>query len=367
MKAIWQFLIFFILVLFISGCGEEVERENPLDAENERTGGAPPGLKARAGDGQVTLSWPNLGIDGVSEYRIYRAHRASTPDQFQLVASVPAMPTEEEPEYKYTDTGLQNDDDNVYFYRLSYLDSEGSEVPDPSNSSERWFLIDIIPSKAPPVPSVEVIEDEDLQVRLVWEGYVDSAPEDLAGFRVYSAPKAEEGQEQEPFTLLASIEDPRVEFYIDANDYPNSVIRFRQDGITRLYQVAAFDKVDVESDAVMLEGTSPNLPPSPPPQVKGRFLFDINTYDVRIEWRRNLEPDAIGYVIYAIWPDEEGKIEFKKKIDDPNETVATISDRYVAVEGFPLPKQYYVTAFDNTPKPDGKRDESAPSVILSGI
>lgn len=367
MKAIWQFLIFSMIVLFISGCGEEVERENPLDAENERTGGAPPGLKARAGDSQVALSWPNLGLDGVTEYRIYRAHRASTPDQFQLVASVPVMPIEEAPEYRYTDSGLQNDGDNVYFYRISYVDSEGSEVPDPANPPERWFMIDIIPSKAPPIPQVEVMEDEDLRVRLVWEGYKDGAPEDLAGFRVYSAPKAEEGQEQEPLTLLASIEDPRVEFYIDGNDYPNSVIRFKQDGITRLYQVAAFDKVDVESDAVIVEGTSPNLPPSPPPQVKGTFAFGINTYDVRIEWRRNLEPDVIGYVVYAIWPDEEGQIEFKKKIDDPNETVVTISDRYVAVEGFPFPKQYYVTAFDNTPKVDGKRDESGPSAILSGI
>jgi len=214
---------------------------------------------------------------------------------------------------------------------------------------------------------VEVIEDTDLQVRLVWEGYKDSAPEDLAGFRIYSVPKAEEGQKQEPFTLLANIEDPGVEFYIDANNYPNSVIRFREDGITRLYQVAAFDKVDVESDTVTLEGTSSNLPPTPPPQVKGTFAFGINTYEVRIEWRRNLEPDVIGYVVYAIWPDEEGQVEFKKKIDNPNETVAIISDRYVAVEGFPLPKQYYVTAFDNTPKPDGKRDESGPSAILSGI
>jgi hypothetical protein len=123
--------------------------------------------------------------------------------------------------------------------------------------------------------------------------------------------------------------------------------------------------VGVESDPAILEGTSPNLPPGPPPQVNGSFNFGINTYEVRITWRRNLEPDAIGYVVYALWPD--GKREFKQKIDDPNETDVVISDRYVVVEGMLMPKQYYVTSFDNTPKSDGKRDESEPSEILSGM
>jgi len=366
MRAMWFLLLSSALVLFVFGCGEEAERENPVDPQNKRTGGTPPGVTARAGHSQVILSWPNLGLDGIKEYRIYRAYLTPTPDQFQHIATVQVEPIEELHEYEYTDTGLQNDDNNIYFYRLSYVDKDGQEIPDPKNPqnlSEDWFLVDVIPSEAPPVPDVQVMEDSDLQVRLIWEGYVNNAPDDLAGFKVYSAPKPEEGQKQSPFTLVAQIDDPNVEFYIDGNDYPNNIINFWGDGTTKLYKVIAFDKVGVESDSPILEGASPNLPPGPPPQVKGRFSLGINSYEVRIEWRESLEPDVIGYVVYAQWPD--GKREFKKRIDDRNETVAIVSDRYVVTEGITVPKQYYVTAFDNTPKPDGKRDESEPSVLLS--
>jgi hypothetical protein len=369
MKAIYLILLL-MLIAFAFGC-EKAERENPLDPENERTGGTPPGMKARAGDSQVILSWPNLGFDGIKEYRIYRAYLA--PDEFQQIASVQAETAARGAEYTYTDTGLQNDGDNRYFYRLSYVDEGGTETPDPGNPQnllEDWFLVDVIPSQAPPVPDVQVIEDTDLQVRLVWEGYAQNAPDDMGGFRIYSRLKIEDGQEQ-PFQLAAQIDDPEVEFYIDGNDYLNNVINFTKDGITKQYKVVAFDEVGVESDPAIVEGTSPNLPPNPPLQVKGRWAFGINSYEVTIEWRESPEPDmgaseglGGGYVVYALLPD--GRQEFKKKIDDPNETEVFISDRYVVVEGFLMPKQYYVTAFDNTPKPDGKRDESEPSDILSG-
>lgn len=373
MKSVYILLFSSIFLLLMLGCAEEVERGNPLDAENERTGGAPAGMTARAGDSQVTLSWPNLAIEGIKEYKIYRAYLTLTPGEFQHVASVQVKPVDEVFRYIYTDTGLQNDGSNVYFYRLSYVDTDGHEIPDPIGPQklpEDWFLVDIIPSAAPPVPDVQVMEDTDLQVRLIWEGYLDNAPEDLAGFRIYSRMKPEEGEKEVPFNLLAQIDSREVEFYIDGNDYPNNAISFRKDGIAKEYKVIAYDEVDVESDSPILVGTTANLPPNPPPQAKGSFFLGINSYEVRIEWRRNLEPDVVGYVIYALWPDDSGKREFKKKIDDPNETVAVVSDRYVVVEGFTVPKQYYVTAFDNTPRvEDGvsKRDESDPSKLLSGM
>jgi len=358
MKAICILLFSLVLALFVSGCGEDTAKENPLDAP-------PPGMTAHAGDSQVILSWPNMGFARVKGYNIYRAFL--TPEQFQFVAFVEAESIDNLLHYSYTDTGLQNDGENRYFYRLSYVDDEGVETPDPGGTailSEDWFLVDVIPSEAPPTPDVQVMEDTDLQVRLLWAGYSENAPEDLAGFKVFAGPKAAEEQEQ-AFALVARIENQDVEFYIDGNDYPNNVINFSKDGITKVYKVVAFDTVEVESDPIIVEGTSPNLPPNPPMQAKARWAFGINSYEVAIEWRRNLEPDVIGYVVYALKPD--GTQEFKKKIDDPNETEVTISDRYVVVEGALIVKSYFVAAFDNTPKPDGKRDESEPSKILSGI
>lgn len=354
-------LILLIILSILHGCGEDVERENPLDPRNKRTGGAPPGLKARAGDSSVMLLWPSLGFEGISEYKIYRAH--ITTNNFQFITSVPSEPGKKL--YSYLDTGLQNDGNNVYFYRLTYVDKEGVEIPDPQspeNLPPNWYLVKVIPSLAPPIPSVKVMEDTDLQVRLLWQGY--PRPDDLAGFRVYSAPKAEKGETQRQLTLVAQIEDPSVEFYIDGNDYQRNIINFVRDGTTKLYKVVAFDKAGVESDSPILEGTCPNLPPSPPAQVKGKFFLGLNTYDVRIEWRRNLEPDIAGYKVYALLPD--GTREFKEWKRDPNGTVSILTgERYVVVNGDTLPKQYFVTAYDNTPRDDGKTDESEPSPIVS--
>ena len=365
MKAIYLLLFPLILVFFALGCDEDVERENPLDARNERTGGVPPGLAARAGDSQVILSWPNTGFDGVKEYRLYRAHLEA--NEFQPIATVPAAPIEEKSQYTHTDTGLQNDGDNHYFYRLSFVDDDGIETPDPEvpqNLQENWFIVDVIPSEAPPIPGVQALEDTDLQIRLIWEGYLADSPDDLAGFRVFVSPKVEEGQEPN-YDLVAEIVDPSAEFYIYGNNYKNNVISFREDNITKTFRVIAFDTVGVESDPAELDGTSPNLPPRPPAQVKARWNLGMNSYEVTIEWQRNLEPDLRGYVVYALKPD--GTREFKKIIEDPNETDATISDRYVVVDTLLIAKQYYVVAFDNTRREDGKRDESEPSAIMSAM
>jgi hypothetical protein len=368
MRSLFLLLIIIVSIsfsLFVNGCSEDVERENPLDAQNMRTGGVTPNVTARAGDSQVALSWLNLGLKGVKEYKIYRAYLTPEPDQFQYVATVSAGDTDK---YSYTDTGLLNDGENVYYYRVSYVDDNGQETPDPNdpkNLSINWSVLKIIPSLAPPVPEVKVMEDQDLKIRLVWEGYSKIAPTDMGGFKVYLAPKAEEGQEQMPLALVSTIDDPKVEFYIDGNDYANDIINFRKDGVSKLYKVVAYDKVGVESDSPILVGTSPNLPPKPPAQVKGTFNLGLNSYDVRLEWARSLEPDVIGYKVYALLPD--GTKEFKGWKLDPNDKAINITDRYIIVEGVPMTKQYYVTAYDNTPKPNDINDESEPSAIVSGM
>ncbi|MBM3212623.1 hypothetical protein FJZ33_10410, partial [Candidatus Poribacteria bacterium] len=288
-------IIALIYLITIFGCSQDVERENPLDVQNQRTSGVVTNVKAKAGDSQVLISWPNLGFEGIEEFKIYRAYR--TPENFKYIESIKAGVPKEIPVYSFLDKGspdepLKNDGDNIYYYRITYIDKDGVETPDPVNPinlQKGWFNVNLIPSEAPPVPNVKVMEDTDLQVRLVWGGYSKIAPDDLAGFKIYAAPKAEKGQEQAPLKLVYTIDDPRVEFYVDGNDYAANKINFRKDGETKLYKIVAFDKVGVESDTPILQGTCPNLPPSPPAQVKATFALGLNTYNVRLEWRRNLE------------------------------------------------------------------------------
>ena len=358
MKVINVLLLLFIFGSLIYGCSEDVERENPLDAENVRTGGVTPGITAKAGDSQIELTWSNTRFTGVKEYKIYRAHLS--PENFEFIATVPFNDTGK---YTYTDKGLQNDGDNVYYYRVSYVDSAGLETPDPNapkNLTANWSTIHLIPSLAPPPPEVNIVLDTDLMVKLVWQGYVP--PSDIAGFKVYIASKAEKGEQQEPLKLVATIDDPKVEFYNDGNDYTRNIINFTKDGISKLYKVVAYDKAGVESESPVLTGTSPNLPPNPPINFKGAFNLGLNTYDVRLDWTRSPEPDVIGYKVYALLPD--GTREFKAWKTEPNDTTITITDRYVLVDGEGFVKQYFVTAYDNTKKPDDTNDESAPSALV---
>ncbi len=359
MKAVWFSLICLGLILFVVGCGEDTERQNPLDVQNENTAGVPPGLTARAGDSKVVLSWPNLGIEGVREYRIYRAHLTPAPDQFQCIASIEAKPKSEASEYIYTDAGLQNDGNNVYFYRLTYVDENGGETPDPSspqNLSPDWYLVDLIPSAAPPAPTVQVIEDTDLQVRLVWEGYSDIAPDDLVGFRIYCALKSEEKQEN--LACVAEIYDPELELYVDGNDYAAGIINFREDNVTKLYKVVAFDRYEVESDSPILEGTSPNLPPCQPKDINIEYEsaseLGWDWIQVTVTWKPCIEPDVAGYVLYEVTFD--GQWEFKKMVKGRDQTGLVITDRLDDI--FFGPFGYQLVAFDNTPREDGKRDES---------
>jgi hypothetical protein len=369
MKVINILLILFIFSSLIYGCSDEVERENPLDAQNVRTGGITPGITAKAGDSQVELTWSNSGFSGVKEYKIYRSHLS--PEKFELIATVSINETGK---YTYTDKGLLNDGDNIYYYRVSYVDSAGLETPDPNkpkNLAVDWSTIHLIPSLAPPPPDVKVVEDTDLMVRLVWQGYLLTAPKDIAGFKVYIAPKAEKGQQQEPLKLVATIDDPKVEFYSDGNDYTRNIIGFTKDGISKLYKVVAYDKAGVESESPILIGTSPNLPPNPPINLIGTFNLGLNNYDVRLDWTRSPEPDLVGYKVYALLPD--GTKEFKKWKTEPNDTTITITDRYVLVDGAETVKQYFVTAYDNTKKPndiigeDDINDESAPSALVPSL
>ena len=363
MKSIWSLLLPLILILLVFGCGEEMGRENPLDAQNVLTGGAPPFVTVCGGDCQAILTWPNLGIAGIKEYRIYRAYQSTAPDQFQYIASVPARDKSEVQEYTYIDTGLENGEGNIYFYRVSYVDNEGNETPDPvipQSLSRDWFLVEVTPNVIPPAPDVQIVADTDLQVRLSWEGYAETAPPSVVGYRVYSAPKAEPGQEQQELTLVEEINDLDAEYYTDGNDYLNGVINFREDNVTKLYKVVAFDNVGIESDSPTQEGTSPNLPPSLPRGVQTEYtIIDMNIYEATITWERCPEPDVLGYVLYALTfdpydPFSSEESEFKKIIKGRDQTEITISDRLIDF----YVKSYYLTAFDSTPKPDGKRDES---------
>lgn len=347
------------------GCTDNQDFSNPLDPQNLRTAGAPVGLELLPGDEQITVSWADSGHGGIIGYRIYRRFTGDANSTFEFVGEVLGE-NGNRPETEFVDAqDLKNDQFDAvsgtphrYIYRISYIDADGVEVPDPNASpteSEEprriWQTASATPSIAPPIPNVIVGEDlEDLTVKLFWQDY--QTPSDFEVFRVIVSQRSLNG-EFLPFRLRAELPEDRPYFFDREFDRDNAI---------KIYRIVAVDRFGVEGVKV-IQVTSPNLPPSPPKNVRASYGLRRGRYDIRIAWSKNSEPDLDGYLIYAT-KETGGELVVGKDLIHRRRVGAKDTSVTFTGEGFLLedqrevPRRYFVSAFDNTPQPNGRRDES---------
>ena len=343
------------VLLLLSGCTNTEDFANPLDPENLRTAGAPDGLALFAGDKQVRVTWNDTGQVGVKGYRIYRRSTGGTDTEFTLVGSVDA------PANEFIDTeNLENDRRDAsgrllaYEYRVTYVDTNGVETPDPTNPPAEgeeprriWKTAFATPSVPPPLPTVTLGDPTDLTVKLFWDGY--EFPYDFSIFRVYAALDTEDGKPLR-FKLIAEPKRDRLYYF----DYD-----FKSDGIRKVYRIAGVDEFGAEAITVVT-AAAPNLPPAPPKNVRVRYLARslLNTkYDAAISWTPNTEPDLAGYQLYT--RDAAGNLLPRPAVGRKDRNFTIIGEDPILVGQSLQFKKYYITAYDDTPGPDGRRDESA--------
>ena len=358
----------FILVItvgFAAGCTSNEDFANPLDPQNLRTAGAPVGIELLPGDEQVTVSWEDSGHEGISGYRIYRRFTGDAESTFALVGEVIGE-NGERPASKFVDThDLKNDQfDEVsgvrhrYVYRISYIDTSGVEVPDPNappteddDPRRVWQTASTTPSVAPPIPNVIIGDDlDDLTVKLFWQDY--QAPKDFQFFRVMVSQRSLSG-EFLPYRLRAEL--PKEQPYFFDKE-------FDRDNVLKTYRVVAVDRFGVEGVKV-IQATSPNLPPAPPQNVRLGFASRGARYNAYISWSKNREPDVAGYLIYAT--KEAGgnlvvgqDLILRKKTDAKDTRITLTGEEFILDKQDLVPRRYFITAFDNTLRPNGNRDES---------
>ncbi len=350
---------------FAAGCTGSEDFSNPLDPQNLRTAGAPVGLALLPGDEQMTVTWEDSGHDGIAGYRIYRRFTGDPDSTFTFVGEVLGE-NGARPATEFIDTeSLKNDQfDEVngtphrYIYRISYIDANGIEVPDPNappdaneEPHQRWQTASATPSVAPPTPNVIVGDEvEDLTVKLFWQDY--EFPNDFQIFRVIVSQRSLNG-EFLPFRLRAELSKDQPYFFDR---------EFDRDNAAKIYRVVAVDRFGVEAVKVV-QVASPNLPPSPPQNVRIGFFARGPRYDVRIFWSKNREPDLGGYLIYAT-KEAGGELVVGRDLIirrrmDAKDTSATFTGEEFILDGQnQVPRRYFITAFDNTPDRTGSRDES---------
>lgn len=342
------------ITLFIA-CTNTEDYANPLDSENLRTSGSPDGLSLFPGDKEITVSWSKIEGEGVKEYRIYRREDSKTDEPFELVGTVDASKNVFVDALNVKNDRRAPDGTNVeYEYRISYVDINDVETPDPKNPPDVsadtlriWPTATVTPSIAPPPPLVILGDPIDLQVNLFWENY--PFPPDFAMFRVYIA--VYEGPDVElKFRKVQELTRDQI-FYRDGS--------FRHDDITKVYRIAAVDEFGVEG-ITEIRATSPNLPPAAPKNFQAYYAFRSlfnNKYDVLCVWEdNNKENDLEGFQIYS--QDREENL-VPRRLLKPGDTRITITaEDPIVIGGDFYFKTYFITAFDDTPTPDGKRDES---------
>ena len=358
-------LIPVILMGFWLSCTDNQDLSNPLDPQNLRTAGSPVGLELLPGDEQVTVSWTDTGHEGVNGYRIYRRFTGDANSTFEFVGEVLGE-NGNRPETEFVDTqDLKNDQFDVvsgaphrYIYRISYIDADGVEVPDPnappaeSEEPRRvWQTASATPSVAPPVPNVIVGDDvEDLTVKLFWQDY--QFPDDFEAFRVIVSQQSLSG-EFLPFRLRAELPKDQPYFFD---------LEFDRDNAAKIYRVVAVDRYGVEGVKV-IQVASPNLPPSPPKNVRLAFGLRGARYDAYVAWSKNKEPDIAGYLIYAT--KEAGgdlvigkDLIIRRRLDAKDTSVTFTGEEFILDQQDLVPRRYFITAFDSTPQRNGSRDES---------
>lgn len=342
------------VALFFTSCSDNEDFSNPLDPENPRTAGAPPGLTLVAGNRQVRVSWKHVEFDGIAKYRIYRRFSGDLNPQFQRIAEVDAPAT------AFLDTKDINNDEFdlelgqalVYEYRISYVDRDGVETPDPNAPPSQdadppkiWPTVKITPSEPPPAPRIVLGDPTDLTVKLFWLDY--EPPDDFEIFKIYSAVVDENG-DLGKLRLLGETTKDRP-FFFDED--------FNRDGITKVYHVTAIDRAGVEA-VTKVRATSPDLPPAPPKGFRAAIvpLPAGGRYDVYFSWIPNKEADLAGYQLYASSAD--GELLSRPRVDAKHSSHKFSGDQAILVGQDLVARRYYITAFDDTPRADGSLDES---------
>ncbi|MCG9126905.1 hypothetical protein JT359_04820 [Candidatus Poribacteria bacterium] len=344
----------YLITILYSGCANTEDYANPFDIDNLRTAGSPDKFRLHAGDRQVRVTWAETDSEGIKSYKIYRRSISNSDEPFELVGTVDA------PKNEFVDTqNIQNDRvDSLgrilsYEYRISYVDVNGIETPDPKNPPSPdevplriWQSAEVTPSVPPPAPVVTIGTPSDLTVKLFWEGY--EFPDDFSLFRVYIA--RDEGIGRSPAFRVSHDIKPDQNYFFD--------LTFRKDGEAKVYRVAGVDKFGVEA-ITSISATSPHLPPAPPKNFRvaivPRSLFN-NKYDAIMRWDVNTEFDLAGYQIYS--KDSKGNLIPRRTLNRRENGVTISGEDPLVINQEAVNKEYFITAFDDTPGPDGKRDES---------
>jgi fibronectin type 3 domain-containing protein len=207
----------------------------------------------------------------------------------------------------------------AYIYEVVSVNRRG----DPSAPSNP---VTVYWDHPPQAPGVVTTERGDKRVELSW-----NAVEGATGYNVYRRTDQEEG-----FPL-----NPLNRELLKATQYTDLNV---QNDIQYIYSVRSVKRV-VKTD---VEGKgSPGIPATPtkltPPSIPVGLVAIPLKEGVELNWKRNAEPDLLGYYVYRR---KSGEEEFKRLNETPVTKEAYLDTDVVLEQEY----EYAITAVDNSPR-----------------
>ena len=299
-------------------------------------------LKAIPKDGRLLLEWPvpkentdKSALTDLAEFKILRSEGALIAGECRGCEEKPKviyemkLDSREEGRGKTMSIFFEDQEARkVYVYQVVSINRRGNPSSPSNPVTVYWDY--------PPYPPRMVKgERGDKRVDLSWEPV-----EGATGYRVYRKGEGEEF----PIQPLSRV-PLTVAQYTDLNVENEKRYYYSVRAVRRVV------KTDVEGKGSLDVPATPTdlIPPSPP---VGLVAIPLKN-GIELNWRRNREPDLLGYYIYRR---ELGEEEFKRLNPNPI-TNETYLDTNVELE---QDYEYAVTALDNSVrKNESARSEEA--------
>jgi hypothetical protein len=290
-------------------------------------------LVATPREGRLLLEWtiPKANTDktpltDLVEFKILRSEGVLIGDECKGCGGKPKVVREIKlakenvvPGNKMTIFFEDQEPRRVYVYEVISV-NQRADPSAPSNPVTVYW------NHPPQAPGEATTERGDKRVQLSW-----NPVEGATGYNVY---RRMEEEKEFPLTPL-NREPLTVAHYTDLSV---------QNDIKYVYSVTSVKRVvktDVEG------GRSPGIPAIPtkltPPSAPVELMAIPLKEGVELTWRKNAEPDLIGYHVYRR---QSGEEEFKRLNENPV-TKETYLDTDVVLE---REYEYAVTAVDNSPR-----------------
>jgi hypothetical protein len=285
---------------------------------------------------EIRLSWSPIESSVIKGYYIHRS--ASENGDFAKIKKVDASEAASGKIVGYADKDRLGDKTR-YFYRITAVDSQDTETS-PS------MTVSAVTKGKPPTP--QGLKAQNGLVKKIELTWTASPYDDVEGYNIYWS------KEKVGKYLLLKRSDGRT-----IGNYTHGGGGFEKlaDNGTYYYAMAAFNKVDVESELTETVFATTKPRPSKPAGLKGEAL---KTKAVPLTWLPNPEKDIAEYHIYrgtgsedhfsriakvqdkAKYEDKELKdghiYKYKIRAEDKDELLSDFSDA-ISVETKPRPKR----------------------------